>query len=204
MPSGDTPRAPRPDAPARSRARGRPASHHVIAVLLGLAALVGLAVSGIVPGLLPSPTAEAAPGPATAPRERAATATGARSRTRDTVRELVRCPGTPDPRRARRLGALGGDVRLHRLRRADGQPARAADPPRLGGAQRRQRRLDHRRRRGRPRLRARPAPTSPAPTSCSSRWAPTTSTSTASRTAAASRPRGRPAGPRRSPDCATG
>src|SRR6478609_1771757 len=74
MPSGDLPRAPRPDAPARSRARGRPASHHVIAVLLGLAALVGLAVSGIVPGLLPSPTVEPAPGPTTALASGSATA----------------------------------------------------------------------------------------------------------------------------------
>ena len=74
MPSGDVPRAVRPDAPAGSCRRGRPASHHVIAVLLGLAALVGLAVSGIVPGLLPSPTAEPAPGPTTALARGAATA----------------------------------------------------------------------------------------------------------------------------------
>ncbi len=77
MPSGDLPRAPWPDAPTRSRARGRPASHHVIAVLLGLAALVGLAVSGIVPGLLPSPTVEPAPGPAPTLASGAAGASGA-------------------------------------------------------------------------------------------------------------------------------
>lgn len=74
MPSGDVPRPPRSGAPARFRARSRPASHHVIAVLLGLAALVGLAVSGIVPGLVPSLTVEPAPGPTTVPASGAATA----------------------------------------------------------------------------------------------------------------------------------
>ena len=206
MPSGDTPRAPRPGAPARSRARGRPTSHHVIAVLLGLAALVGLAVSGIVPGLLPSPTAEPPPGPTWALPSGTATAaapgaTGAARATPsasssvpkrpltlvglgDSVpsAETCGCTGYVEQTGSRLQALTHRSWVVHNDAKGGWTTADVADD--LNSA--------------------RPATTSPAPTSCSSRWAPTTSTSTASMTAAASRLRGRPAGPRRWPDCATG
>ena len=110
MPHDGTPPAPRPGAPVRSRARGRPTSHHVIAVLLGLAALVGPAVSGIVSGLLPSPTAEPPPGPTTALASGAATAgdpggTGATGAARAT-----RSAGSSVPKGPLTLVGLGDSV----------------------------------------------------------------------------------------------